>query len=151
MELDEFEEVVAQVDHLQTKKKVSLSGHMPNQVGEYTQDISPDESFLGFQRLLVDGIGAIKDPQARPTPVPVVAKILNSSDILIKVSNPDGNPAFSHRRWGFDLVTGRALLRWIPIGKTADPVQYISDFGFDIHDSLLSRDILGEEFTYTVL
>ena len=151
MDSDEFEEVVAQVDCLQIKKKMSLPGHMPSQVGEYTQDISPNESFLGFRRLLVDGIGAIKDPQAQPTPVPLVAKILNSSDILIKVSNPEGEPTFSHRRWGFDLVTGRALLRWIPIGKTADPVQYISDFNFDIHDSLLSRDILGEKFTYTVL
>jgi hypothetical protein len=117
----------------------------------YTQDISPSESFLGFQRMLVDGIGDLMDLQALPTPVPIVAKVLNSSDILIKVLNPHGKPAFSHRRWGFDLVTGRALLRWIPIGKTADPAQYISDFSFDVCDAMLSRDIVGENFTFRVL
>jgi len=91
------------------------------------------------------------DLQARPTAVPIIAKILNSSDILIKVLNPDRKLVFSHRRWGFDLVTGRALVRWIPIGKTADPGQYISDFSFDVHGAMLSRDIVGEKFTYKVL
>src|SRR5580692_10148030 len=54
------------------------------------QEISQDESRLGFELRLIDGIGALRGSQITPIPVPLVAKVLSSSDILIKIYDHKG-------------------------------------------------------------
>jgi len=66
--------------------------------------MTADESAAGFQRLLIDGIGDPMASRIRVVPVPVVAKILDSSDVLVKIYDLGDREkvAYSHRRWGRD-------------------------------------------------
>jgi hypothetical protein len=69
----------------------------------FPQAISPDELSAGFQRLLIDGVGDPTASKMRPVvPIPVVAKILDSSDVLVKIYDLRDRKkvAYSHRRWG---------------------------------------------------
>jgi hypothetical protein len=83
-----------------------------------------------------------------PVPVPIVAKILNKSDILVKVLDHAGRPTYGHRRWGYHKPMGEASMDWMPIGMTLFPRQYISDFSFDVHNEMFSQDIVEVPFTY---
>lgn len=68
----------------------------------YPQAITADESAVGFQCLLIDGIGDPMGSRIQVVPVPVVAKILDSSDVLVKICDDRGQIVYSHRRWGRD-------------------------------------------------
>lgn len=51
----------------------------------YPQDITEAEADMKFQRLLVQGIGNWKDGRMLSKSVPVVARILGPTDVIIKV------------------------------------------------------------------
>jgi hypothetical protein len=88
--------------------------HMTSEA--YPQAMTADESAAGFQRLLIDGIGDPMGSRIHVVPVPVVARILDSSDVLIKIYDLDGRVAYSHRRWGRDSrLTPLDERSWYPI------------------------------------
>jgi hypothetical protein len=119
----------------------------------YPQAISADEAAAGFQRLLIDGIG---DPMASRicvVPVPVVAKILDSSDVLVKIYDLRDRKkvAYSHRRWGRDSrLTPLETREWNAIHFP------MPDFGLLIDNYKTGRipgmfedEIIGFPFRYS--
>jgi hypothetical protein len=116
----------------------------------FPQDITADESVLGFQRLLIDGIG---DPMAslvHVIPVPVVAKILDSSDVLIKIYDHHGELAYAHRRWGRDSRTTALEHRaWYPIHPPMpDASLVIDNYKTGRVKGMFEDDIVGFAFRY---
>jgi hypothetical protein len=101
----------------------------------YPQEISQKESALGFRLLLIEGIGALMGSQIRPVPVPVVACVLSSSDVLVKIRAENGRVAYSHRRFGCSKRTPyRRRPEWSPVSLPVSNAQkLISDFKSNIH------------------
>ena len=122
----------------------------PTGTSEYPQDISEEEARLNFERLLIDGIGALMSSQRFPKPVPVVARILSPSDVLIKISDTEGRVRYSHRRWGFSRsLSNPDRSKWHVLGNPIlDPKQLIFDHSQGIHKPLIQGDIAGVSFVY---
>jgi hypothetical protein len=115
---------------------------------DYPQEISPDEARVGFRRLLIDGIGSLMGSMINPTPVPVVATILSSSDILIKICDPFGNVVYSHRRWGRPK-DGIGMDEWIPVfNPVADWQQFLRDYNAGTHPEMFTDRIQSKAFRY---
>ncbi|MGO9586301.1 MAG: hypothetical protein ACLP2Y_08905 [Limisphaerales bacterium] len=118
---------------------------------DYPQDISPDESELKFGRFLIDGIvPLIGSGIFPPEPVPVVARILSSSDVVVKIYDLRGGVAYSHRRWGYSRKHGRSSsCAWFPLDKPMKDVkQLFFDFSFGVHPETFRGDIVGVKFKY---
>jgi hypothetical protein len=116
----------------------------------YPQDISPDESDLKFQRLLIEGFGAWKEGRMSAKPVPVVARILSPSDVLVKVWDPTGLVRYAHWRSGYSKSVGsRKNCHWHSLSTpTADASQLICDFSFQAHEERCPNDVIGVPFEY---
>jgi hypothetical protein len=116
----------------------------------YPQDISPDESELKFVRLLIEGFGVWKDGRMSGEPVPVVARILSPSDVLIKVWDPTGLVRYAHWRSGYSKSVGsRKNCHWHSLSTpTADARQLIYDFSFEAHEERCRNDVTGVPFKY---
>jgi len=121
--------------------------------GPYPQDISTDESALGFQRLLVDGIGDPMGSRINIVPVPVVARILDSSDVLIKINDLSGKVAYSHRRWGRDSrLTALEDRDWYPIhSPIPDANLVIDNYKTGRVKGMFEDEIVGFKFSYRVV
>jgi hypothetical protein len=125
-----------------------FDGDYAMNIDEYPQDISPDEARLGFRLLLVDGIGALMGSRINPVPVPIVACVLSSSDILVKIYNLTGNIRYSHRRWG-SYTDGVGMTEWIPVlTPCADLKQFILDYNAGTHQEAFPGKIHSSPFTY---
>jgi hypothetical protein len=133
-------------DNWQTKIEASFYHPMTNDT--YPQDISADESALGFQSLLIDGIGDLMASRIHVVPVPVVAKILDSSDVLIKLYNLNGKIVYSHRRWGRDSRhTSLDHRSWYPIlSPVPDAHIVIDNFKTGGVKGLFDEEIIGFPF-----
>jgi hypothetical protein len=116
----------------------------------YPQDILPDESELKFERLLIEGIGNWKNGQMSSDSVPLVARILSPSDVLIKVYDPTGLVRYAHWRWGYFKSYGsRKKCVWHSLSTpTPDAKQLIYDFSFQVHEERTRKDCVGVPFTY---
>jgi len=64
----------------------------------FPQEMTANEKTLGFQLLVLEGFG-LPDASVDLAQVPVVAKRLSPSDVLVKVCR-DGLMFYSHRRFG---------------------------------------------------
>ena len=118
--------------------------------GEHPQDISEEEAELKFERLLIDGIGALRGGQRFPKPVPVVARVLSPSDVLIKIYDLEGRVRYSHRRWGYSkLLSNPDRCKWHVLGNPIlGPKQLIFDHSLGVHKPLIQDDIVGVSFVY---
>jgi hypothetical protein len=117
-------------------------------IDEYPQDISQDEARLGFQLLLVDGIGALMGSRINPVPVPIVACVLSSSDILVKIFDLNGNVRYSHRRWG-TYTDGVDMKDWIPVfSPCADLRQFFLEYNAGTHREAFPNRISPCSFTF---
>jgi len=93
----------------------------------FPQEITANERALGFQLLILEGFG-LPDAPVELTEVPVVAKRLNSSDVLLKICR-DRLMFYSHQRFCRPVGAERAETplhpRWflvqsaIPVAETA--------------------------------
>ena len=116
----------------------------------YPQEISADEAALGFQRLLIDGIGDLRASMIYVVPVPVVAKILDSSDVLIKIYDSNRKVAFSHKRWGRDRrIDTLDVRRWFPIhAPIGDARLVIDNYKTGRMKGMFEDEIIGFPFKY---
>jgi hypothetical protein len=116
----------------------------------YPQDISPDEADLKFQRLLIEGMGLWKDGKMSSEPVPVVARILSPSDVLIKAWDCVGRITYWHWRWGFSKsFSGLRSCSWHSLSTpTPDARQLIYDFSFGAHNERCPNDVSEVPFKY---
>ena len=123
---------------------------MPMKDEGYPQDISPDETELKFTRLLIEGFGVWKDGRLSSEPVPVVARILSPSDVLVKVWDPTGSVRYAHWRAGYSKSVGsRKNCHWHSLSTpTADARQLVYDFSFDAHEERCRNDVMGVAFKY---
>ena len=118
----------------------------------YPPDISADESALGFQRLLIDGIGDPMGSRIQVVPVPVVARILDSSDVLIKIYDHRDRVSYSHRRWGRDSRnTALEHRSWYPIHSPIPDAELVIDnYKTGRVPGMFEDDIIGFKFSYRV-
>jgi hypothetical protein len=113
----------------------------------YPQEISAGESRWGFESLLIEGIDALQSGQTNPPPVPVVARILSSSDILIKVYELRRRIVYSHRRWGHYHKTRRNC--WTPLSHLqGDLRQFMYDYNAGTHQEIFGEEIEPAQFKY---
>jgi hypothetical protein len=112
----------------------------------YPQDIAEDESELGFQHLELDQMDDLMQP-AR-----VVARILSSSDVLIKTVY-FGSVLYSHQRWGYWKSIGNPP-DWMPLLEPMswdDAQKLIQEFDFGGAKESTPGDTVGLPFTYRVV
>jgi hypothetical protein len=89
-------------------------------IPEYPQDVTEDEAALGFARWIIPSIldrdtiaGMFGVRGLRPF---VVAKILSSYEVLVKISNMEGQGVvYSHRIYG--TYGEECEADWMPIGN----------------------------------
>ena len=113
----------------------------------YPQDISAAEADLKFQRWLLEGMGNWKDGTMLSEAVPVVARILSPSDVLVKAWDCTGRVAYWHWRWGFSKSLG--YFGWHSLSTpTPDARQVIYDFSFHVHQERCPNDVSGVPFKY---
>jgi hypothetical protein len=98
----------------------------------FPQEMTVNERALGFQLLILEGFG-LPDAPVNLAPVPVVAKRLNSSDVLLKICR-DGLMFYSHQRFCRPLGAERAETpsppRWFLV-QSASPVAEIAIAQFE--------------------
>jgi hypothetical protein len=118
----------------------------------YPQDITEAEADMKFQRLLVQGIGNWKDGRMSSKSVPVVARILSPTDLIIKVFDLIGRVRYVHWRRGyFESLRGLSLKSavWEALSPpAADAKQLISDFDSGVHKKGFAGDVIGVPFKY---
>jgi hypothetical protein len=116
---------------------------------DYPQEMSQNESDLGFRLLLIEGIGALMGSRLNPVPVPVVAFVLSSSDILVNIYDLNGKILYSHRRFGHLKGSPAKRNEWRPIANPVlDAKQLIYDFSFNAHREFFTHETVPVEFTY---
>ena|ERR1700722_19505450 len=118
--------------------------------GTYPQDITSDELSLGFQRFLIDGIGDPMASRIYVVPVQVVAKILDSSDVLIKQFDLEGRVRYTHKRWGQDSRhTPLEHRSWYSIhSPTPDANLVIDNYKTGRVKGMFEDEIVGFPFRY---
>ena len=116
----------------------------------YPQDVTSEESELKFQRLLIEGFGVWKDGRMLGDSVPVVARILSPSDVLVKVWDPMGLVRYAHWRAGYYKSFGDPKkCHWHSLSTpAADARQLICDFSFGVHEERCRNDCVGVPFKY---
>jgi len=119
-------------------------------IGTYPQEMTADEISAGFQHLLIDGIGDLMASQIHVVPVPVVAKILDSSDVLIKVYDHRERVGYRHQRWGRDSrCTPLEHRSWYPIhGAMPDFKLVIDNYKTGRVPGIYEDEIIGFPFHY---
>jgi hypothetical protein len=84
---------------------------------DYPQNITSDEARLGFSLHLIGGL----DEYSPDRWIPVVCKVLSSSDIVVKTAGFIDGVMYSHRRFGvMDTGVVRSRERtpdWNPVGN----------------------------------
>jgi hypothetical protein len=89
----------------------------------YPQEITADESALGFQHLVLEAYGLPHETIPPLSDAPVVVKRLSPSDALVKILF-SGEVAYSHKKFGKDVEYIRhpddVRCEWWPI---FDPCQ----------------------------
>lgn len=118
---------------------------------DYPQTVSPTEAKWGFDLLWIEGIGDLMTGEKNLAAVPVVAKILSASDILMKVYELKRRVVYSHRRWGHFKKTPRNF--WTPLSHLQrDLRQYIFDLNAGALEGALEepfgREIVAARFKY---
>lgn len=112
---------------------------------EYPQDITADEADLGFKRLEFENMGRMLEPIA------VVARILSSSDILVKILDLHGEIKYSLMRYGFDKTMGSETgCRWKPLSSpipSSDVAMLVQGYDFEEARESCSCHIIGVPFT----
>ena len=83
-------------------------------------------------------------------PVPVVVRILGSTDVLIKLSDLIGRVRYEHWRHGyFESLGGLRGTAWQPLPPPAtDARQLIFDFDFGVHKKGFAGDVVGVPFDF---
>jgi hypothetical protein len=116
----------------------------------YPQDITEKEAEMKFQRLLVQGIGNWEDGRMSSKSVPVVARILSPTDVIIKVFDLTGRIRYVHWRHGyFESLRGLFRAAWQPLlPLTADAKQLISDFDSGVHKRGFAGEVIGVPFDF---
>jgi len=116
----------------------------------YPQDITEAEADMKFQRLLVQGIGNWKDGRMSSKSVPVVARILSESDVIVKLCKPFGRIYYAHWRYGyFESLRGLKRATWEPLlPLAADARRLISDFDSGVHKKGFAGELIGVPFKY---
>ncbi|MGO8698984.1 MAG: hypothetical protein ACLQVY_14815 [Limisphaerales bacterium] len=98
----------------------------------FPQEMTANERALGFQLLVLEGFG-LPDPHVDLAQVPVVAKRLSPSDVLVKFCR-DGLMFYSHRRFGRPAGAERTNAShppgWFPV-QSAIPVAEVAIAGFE--------------------
>jgi len=116
----------------------------------YPQDITEAEADMKFQRLLIQGIRNWKDGRMSGKSVPVIARILSESDIIIKLRNPLGRIYYAHWRHGyFESLRGMIRTAWqdfLPFA--ADARRLISDFDSGVRRKAFAGEVIGVPFKY---
>jgi hypothetical protein len=113
----------------------------------YPQEISEDEASLSFRHLLIDGIGVVMGSQIDPHPVPVVARVLSTSDVLIKIRPKNDRDAYSHQRFGYSEITSYRGTQWQPVSTpVSDARKLISDFNGGVHKETFPNKIQRASF-----
>ncbi len=113
------------------------------------QDISDAEATLGFERLLIEGLGDLDKDQTNPFPIPVVVKILSSSDILLKTFDFDGSIIYSHKRRGNSK--SYPVKEWHPVdAPVSDAADFLSRYANRTHpESAFAHTIIPCSFKHS--
>jgi hypothetical protein len=98
----------------------------------FPQELTAKERDLGFELLVLQGFG-LPDAPVELVEVPVVAKRLNSSDVLLKVCR-DGLMFYSHQRFcqplGAEKADTSQQPQWLLV-QTAIPVAEVAIAEFE--------------------
>ncbi len=114
---------------------------------DYPREILPVEAGWGFELYLIEGIVDLTSAPRQPELVPVVAKILTRSDILLKVFELKRRVMYSHRRFGHYRKVARNI--WTPLSHLQpDLRQFIFDFNAGSHDMLFGQEIVPARFKF---
>ena|SRR5437879_5608286 len=115
---------------------------------EYPQAATEEERELGFRKIELFEDGTMGRPAV------VIAKILSSSDVLVKIFDSNGDVKYSHRRWGNYKFLVKKTPVWKPIFSPMDwesvPI-FVQEFGFQTSHGLLGDDIVGVPFEYKII
>jgi hypothetical protein len=105
------------------------------------QDISEDEADLGFQKLVIQGMEPAAEIghlfQAPVSPV-LVACILSSYEILLKILDLEGGVEYSHLQFGSFTIAGGENMEdepdWSPVDVPCkDAAMFLQEYGVGIH------------------
>jgi hypothetical protein len=117
---------------------------------EYARDISDDDVSLGFERIEIP-----RSEEYGGGFVPVLARILSSSDILVKTFDYHGGVQYAHRRWGYSRLDSTIEdLDWNPLEPPFsfdEAAHFLQEYDFVSHDSPLLNlfgGIVGVKFEY---
>jgi len=117
----------------------------------FTQQITEGEAEMGFQRLCLEEL--FGGSAERSTKV-VVARILSTSDVVVKILNPLGDIQYIHARWGRSREGENGLegVRWHPINMMfTNAADFIQRFEFRGAEEEFPPGIIGAPFVYTVV
>jgi hypothetical protein len=116
----------------------------------YPNDLAHDEAELGFQKALVSN--PRRKYVGHPSLIPAVLYVLGPMDHIIKIRDPAGNLAYSHRQYGrlglMDAPDWNPVLMPVPsaaaairIAKTGMDQQLAHQSGLRIDPVLPSLDL----------
>lgn len=115
---------------------------------EFPTERTNFERDLGFHCYWVVGLGGTP---SHPEPATVIARLLSSSDILVKRLTPGGKLQYSHYRWGYDasLPADSQIVEWWPIEQLDPPeiASFIQQFG-SVERPSFSAPVTGLPFDY---
>jgi hypothetical protein len=116
------------------------------------QDISEEEAELGFQKLVLQGMDA--EPELLHLfedagPPVIVARILSSHEILLKIFDLDRTVEYSHLEFGYSASMGVKALKsetdWTPVDAPCkDAAIFLQEYGVGIHKT---HSLPGAPFT----
>jgi hypothetical protein len=119
---------------------------------EYPQQVTEDEAELGFRLRIFAGFGERRRfPDGKLIQPPVVAALLSSSEILVKIFGyaPDGTIAYTHQQYGVTAWSGGES-EWSPrSGPHKDAALFIQEHKsgtFELHE--LAPSIVARSFRY---
>src|ERR1035441_7343979 len=119
---------------------------------EFCQDIGEKDVDLGLERIEIvqqGGLGFSKETCS------VVARVLCSSDMLVKIFDSKGGAQYAYRRWGYFKEGGSPEeLDWhsmvVPMSFD-EAAKFIQEYDFKRHTSAAAfayGDIVGVAFEY---
>ncbi len=112
---------------------------------EYPLELTEEEADLGFQRLWIEGFAV---GNIYPKPVPVIARVMSSYDVLIKCrSRLDGEIHYTHQRHGYRVLGGeKTRTDWRPMsGPHKDARMFLHEYELDLRKDVW-RDVVGVPF-----
>jgi hypothetical protein len=115
--------------------------------GTYPQEVTEDELDLGFRLRVFVGLWEYRHfPDGKVISPAVVAMILSSSEILVKVCDPHGSIYFTHQRYGRHK-SGASITEaaWHPAsGPYKDAAMFLQQYGVGLER--LAADAFGPAF-----